>query len=485
MTAYHCELAVLPDGRVVPDLLIEVVSGRISAVRPAKWAFEPDPEAGVMDERPALVAVPSPGEEPAEDAPRDGRAGVQRLRGLVLPGFANAHSHVFHRALRGRTHGEQGSFWTWRERMYELAARLEPDTLLQLARATFAEMALAGYTAVGEFHYLHHRPDGSPYKNPNLLGEVVIEAAREAGLRITLLDTCYLTGGIGRPLEGVQRRFGDDDARAWAKRVTALSSNLAGEGGVRVGAAIHSVRAVPRDQLAEVVGWASLHEAPLHMHVSEQPAENEQCLEAYGATPTAVLEAAGALGPFSTAVHATHLTEGDVESLGATATHVCMCPTTERDLADGVGPARALLDHGARLTLGSDGHAVIDGLEEARAIELNLRLATGERGLLKPVDLLEALTSGGHFSLGWPAAGALRVGARADLVAVRLDSIRTAAGPRLEPDTALPLALYAASAADITDVIVDGRPVVRDGVHMLGDVTALMTDAIARLMEDR
>lgn len=482
MTAYHCELAVLPGGEVAADVLIEMVGGRISAVRPAEWSFEPDPAEAIQSPRgPGLPALSSLDDEPESSGSTAGD-GIQRLSGLVFPGFANAHSHVFHRALRGRTHGEQGTFWTWREGMYGLAARLDPDSLLRLARATYAEMALAGFTAVGEFHYLHHGPDGRPYDRPNVLGEVVVQAAREAGLRITLLDTCYLAGGIGQPLEGAQRRFGDADAHAWAERVTDLASTLGGEAGVRVGAAIHSVRAVPRQQLKEVAAWAALHDTPLHMHLSEQPDENAQCLEAYGATPTAVLEEAGALGPMSTAVHATHLTDGDVASLGATATNVCFCPTTERDLADGVGPARALLDAGARLTVGSDSNAVIDGLEEARAIELNHRLATGERGALSPIELLDALTSAGHFSLGYPAAGALRVGARADLVAVRLDSVRTASARAAGRASVLPLILYAAAAGDVTDVIIDGRQVVREGIHYLGDVPQLLADAIEPLV---
>ena len=214
-----------------------------------------------------------------------------RLPGVVLPGFANTHSHAFHRALRGRTHDGGGTFWTWRDRMYALAATLTPDTYLDLARATYAEMVLAGVTAVGEFHYLHHAPGGTPYDDPNVMAEALRTAARDAGLRITLLDTAYLTGGIDAPLEGAQRRFGDRDADAWAARVAAIRPDDT----LTVGAAIHSVRAVPLDAIPAIAAHATGR--PLHVHLSEQRLENEQSLATFGATPTRLLEDAGALGP--------------------------------------------------------------------------------------------------------------------------------------------------------------------------------------------
>ena len=309
-----------------------------------------------------------------------------------LPGLVNAHSHAFHRALRGRTHGESGSFWTWREQMYALAAALDPDTYLALATATYAEMVLAGITTVGEFHYLH---DGA-----NTMGEALVEAAARAGLRITLLDTCYLHGGIGREKEGVQRRFGDASVDAWVARV---SARVAASPTAKVGAAIHSVRAVDP---APRRSWRRSRRSawPLHAHVSEQPAENEACLAAYGRTPTAMLADAGALRTGFSAVHATHVTEGDIALLGSNGCGVTLCPTTERDLADGIGPARALADAGATLNLGSDSHAVIDLFEEARAVELDERLATGRRVLHAATELLAAATRGG----GWPSAGSTR-----------------------------------------------------------------------------
>jgi formiminoglutamate deiminase len=398
-----------------------------------------------------------------------------RLPGVVLPGFANAHSHAFHRAFRGRTHDEGGTFWTWRERMYAVAGRLDPDSYLALARAVYAEMALAGVTSVGEFHYLHHGPDGEPYADPNAMAEALRTAASDAGVRLTLLDTCYLAGGLSGaghlPLEGVQRRFGDGDAAGWAARVGELKPSA----GMRIGAAVHSVRAVPRHQLATVAD--TLEQAPLHAHLSEQPAENEACRAYYGRTPTGLLLDAGLLGPRTTAVHATHLSADDVHTLGNTGTTCCFCPTTERDLADGIGPARALRDAGAPLALGSDQHAVIDLVEEARALEMDDRLATLRRGRFTPPELLHALTTAGHASIGWPELGRIEVGAPADLVAVRLDSVRTAG---IRPEQVL----LAATASDIDTVLVAGREIVSGGQHVLGDVGRLLAEAIAPLWTD-
>jgi formiminoglutamate deiminase len=402
--------------------------------------------------------------------------GAQRLAGLTLPGLANAHSHAFHRALRARTQAGRGTFWTWRDEMYAVAQRLDPDRYLALARAVYAEMALAGITCVGEFHYVHHSPGGAPYGDPAAMAGALVAAAAAAGIRITLLDTCYLTGGIGQPLAGPQRRFGDGDADRWAARASTVEDSIRGRGHARVGAALHSVRAVPADQMATVADWAAAREAPLHAHLSEQPAENEACRAAYGATPTEVLSGAGALSHRTTAVHATHLTGTDIDALGSSHTHVCMCPTTERDLADGIGPARALAGAGSPLTLGSDSHAVIDLFEEARAVELDERLRTRTRGHWSATDLIRAATVDGHASLGWPRAGRLEPGALADLVTVALDTPRTAG---FRPGTAAETAVFAATAADVRHVLVGGRFTVRDFHHTLVDnVPAALAQAI-------
>ena len=305
----------------------------------------------------------------------------------------------------------------------------------------------------------------------------LIDAATAAGIRLTLLDTCYLRSGIdGAALEdGPQRRFGDGDAERWAARVDALHV----PDSVTLGAAIHSVRAVPADQMTAVADWADRRNAPLHIHSSEQTGEVDQCVATHGCTPTALMRDHGVLGARTTAVHATHLTERDVADLTGSATGVCFCPTTERDLGDGIGPAGALID--GTFSLGSDSHAVIDLFEEARAVELDERLARRERGLFAATRLLTCATVDGHRALGRPDAGALRVGARADLVAVDLDSVRTAGGGAT-PETVV----FAAGAADVTDVVIDGRPVVVDRAHVdIPDVGAALGAAIEAVLEAR
>jgi formiminoglutamate deiminase len=436
VSAYWCELAWLGGKRPEAGVLVTIEGEEIAAVD---------------------LAIPA--------APPD----TIRLDGLTIPGLANAHSHAFQRALRGRTHSGRGDFWSWREAMYDLADRLDPDRYLALARATFAEMALAGITCVGEFHYLHHAPGGAPYTDPNEMGRAMIEAARQAGIRITLLDACYLHGGIGEEPNEVQRRFSDGDAERWASRVADLDDGL----GVRIGAAIHSVRAVDPASAAAVAAWALGR--PLHAHVSEQPGENEACLAAYGRTPTALLADAGAIDERFTAVHATHLEGRDLAIIGGGAATCCLCPTTERDLGDGVGPARELADAGARLALGSDSHALIDLFEEARAVELDERLASGERGRSSAAELLGAATEGGHAALGWSDAGRIEAGAPADLVTVVLDSVRLAGA---DPESAIPSLVFAGAAADVRDVVVGGREVVRDGAHLELDVAAELRAAV-------
>jgi formiminoglutamate deiminase len=412
-------------------------------------------------------------------------ADAVRLRGLTLPGFANAHSHAFHRALRGATQAGKGTFWTWREIMYAVAERLDPDSYFQLARAVYAEMALAGITCVGEFHYLHHQAGGEPYADPNAMGQALAAAAAEAGLRITLLDTCYLAGGLNRdgiiPLAGPQLRFGDDDGAGWAARMAGFSLDAHGMLGThaQVGAAIHSVRAVPPEQMGPVVTWAHRHGAPLHAHLSEQVAENTACMEVYGVTPTRLLYDEEALGPRTSVVHATHVSAADIALLGGSQAYACICPTTERDLGDGLAPSMRLASAGCRLTLGSDSHAVIDILEEARGVEYSERLARQSRGVFTASALLHAACGDGHASLGWPDAGEIAPGEWADLVTVTLDSVRTAGSPALEA------AVFGASAADVTGVVAGGRDVVGDGGHLLvPDVPAALAAAIAAVRPD-
>ncbi|MDH6235819.1 formimidoylglutamate deiminase [Cryobacterium sp. CG_9.6] len=408
--------------------------------------------------------------------------GATILRGLTLPGLVNAHSHAFHRALRGRTQAERGTFFTWRERMYNVASRLEPDTYYALARATFTEMLLAGITTVGEFHYLHHRPDGTPYASPTAMAMAVARAATDAGIRLTLLDTCYLRGGFGLgpddphvPLSPAQLRFGDGTAIAWSERATLTHQQLE-SATVRVGAAVHSVRAVPAEDLRTVADWAHAHTAPIHVHVSEQPAENEDCQNIYGCSPTELLARHGVLDHLASAVHATHLTVTDVQLLATNGASACFCVTTERDLADGIGPAAQLAAAGVNLTVGSDSHAVIDLFEETRGIELGERVRSGHRGYFRACDLLESATSRGAASLGWPELGRLIVGALADFVTVSPDSVRMAGA---EPKTFLETVVFAAVASDVHHVVVNGVTVVEKGTHVrYPNVVADLTRAI-------
>ncbi|WP_270886982.1 formimidoylglutamate deiminase [Pedococcus sp. 5OH_020] len=435
MTTYWAEHAWLPTG-LAADVRFGVVDGRFTAVQ--------------RRARPA--------------------DGDQRLRGVLLPGLANAHSHAFHRALRGRTHGDGGNFWTWRQQMYAVTRHLTPDTYLALARAVYAEMALSGTTAVGEFHYLHHDRTGHRYGDANAMGQALMEAAREAGIRLTLLDTCYLAGGLTGeghvPLDDVQRRFTDGDVDTWAARVAALAPDET----TRIGAAVHSVRAVPREQLAAMAEVT--RGRVVHAHVSEQPGENLATQMYYGATPAELLAEAGLLTPRFSAVHATHLTDHDVELLGAARATACFCPTTERDLADGIGPARRLVEAGARLSLGSDQHAVIDPFEELRGLEMHERLQSNERGRFTPEELLATASVEGYRSLHWHDAGQIADGQRADFVLVRTDTVNTAGCKAGQ-------ILYCATRADVSQVVVGGRSVVEEGRHVLGDVAALLTKALS------
>jgi formiminoglutamate deiminase len=441
MTAYWAEHAWLAQG-LAADVRFDVVDRRFEAVH-------------------------------TRTRPRDGDV---RLPGVVLPGLANAHSHAFHRALRGRTHADGGNFWTWRDLMYAVTRHLDPDTYLALARAVYAEMALAGITAVGEFHYVHHAPGGKRYADPNAMGRALIEAAHDAGIRLTLLDTCYLAGGLSSdghlPLDDVQERFTDGDVDTWAARVAALEPTAT----TRIGAAVHSIRAVPRDQLGPMAELT--RGRVVHAHVSEQPAENLAAQMYYGLTPTELLAEAGLVGDRFSAVHATHLSDHDIDLLGQARATACFCPTTERDLADGIGPARELARAGAHLSLGSDQQAVIDPFEEVRGLEMHERLVSNERGRFTAEELLDAASVAGYRSLGWSDAGTIADGQAADFVVVRTDTVGTA-GSRAGQ------ILYSATRSDVDRVVVGGRTVVEDGRHVLGDVAALLTSSLAAVRGNR
>ncbi|MYB43397.1 MAG: formimidoylglutamate deiminase [Acidimicrobiia bacterium] len=451
-TRYWCELAWLGGPSATPGVVIEVEGDRIAGVSSGHAS-------------PPCDAI--------------------ELSGLTLPALANAHSHAFHRALRGRTQGGEGTFWTWRDLMYGVAANLDPQSYYGLALATFAEMAMAGIGVVGEFHYIHHRPGGDPYDDPNAFGASLVAAARDAGVRLTLLDTLYLHGGLSSgsrsgyaPLLPEQARFGDGSVHAWTRRVESLRATVSGPG-TRVGAAVHSVRAVDPPSIGMVARWAKDRALPLHVHVSEQPAENEACLEVHGRTPTALLAGAGALGPDTTLAHATHLSRDDIDLIGAAGALCCICPTTERDLADGIGPCPDLVRAGATLCAGSDSHAVIDLIEEARAVELSARILTNRRGVHSTETLAAIATVNGYRSLGWKDGGTIRPGCLADFTSVGLDSVRLAG---IDAPHILDAVIFAGSAADVHNLVVGGRPVVVGGTHVSLDVAGELDSAIAKVV---
>lgn len=426
--------------------------------------------------------------------------GDTRLPGLLLPGFTNAHSHAFHRALRGRTHTASapgGNFWTWRANMYNIAAQLTPERYYALARATFAEMVLAGYTRVAEFHYVHHRSGGQPYEESNAMGHALAAAAADAGIHLTLLNVCYLHGGLSssgyRDLDPLQRRFSDGSVDAFAARTRKLRADLADQSHCTVGIAAHSVRATMPEELRALAELRAELECPAHVHASEQPAEVADALAYCGRTPIGILADAGFLSADTTVVHATHLSDDDISLLADSGATVAFCPTTERDLADGIGPARALHQAGVPLSVGSDQHVHIDPFAEVQALEGHERLRSGERGHFSPTEL--SMVAAARAPIGTPhlseaniagspgcggssntsgSAFCLAVGAPADAIAVSPRSPRTAGSRGAE-------IMMTAAAADITDVIGAGVHHVQERRHRLGDVGNLLAEAIEEL----
>lgn len=323
---------------------------------------------------------------------------------LVMPGMATVHSHAFQRALRGRTQRrstEAGSFWSWRGLMFALADRLTPDDLLEIARFAYIELALSGVTAVGEFHYLHHDRGGKPYADRLELAEVMIQAAREAGLRITLIRAAYLRAGHNQTVVTGQDRFCDRSADEAIADIEALRRRHAGDPLVQIAVAAHSIRAVPLPELATLASYASAAGLPFHIHLAEQRRELQECQEEYGRTPVALLAEHGLLDKRLVAIHATHLTTDEIQALGAARSFVGICRTTERDLGDGFPETGALLQAGARLCVGVDSHAGPDAFEEIRAVELDGRAAAERRHAVADApQLLEAATRAGYEAIG-------------------------------------------------------------------------------------
>ncbi len=338
---------------------------------------------------------------------------VERLRGeALLPGFVNAHSHAFQRGLRGKAESF-GSFWSWREEMYRLAQSLDAERFRRLATVAFREMLASGITTVGEFHYLHHLEGSRGYE----LDQAVVEAAREAGIRLVLLDVCYLTGDVGKPLSGAQARFASRSVDEFLESASRIEAQ---------GLVAHSIRAVPLEAIVRIHEEARRRNLVFHMHVEEQEREIEASLAHYGKRPLELLLDRLEIGPETTAVHCTHSHAEDLERFLETGASVCVTPLTEANLADGTPPA-LLARPGAHLSLGSDSNLRVDFTEEMRLLEYAQRLRAEKRGIF--VDgsgsvagrLFEIATRGGARSLGL-RAGEIESGSLADFVTIDLES---------------------------------------------------------------
>jgi formimidoylglutamate deiminase len=343
----------------------------------------------------------------------------------TIPAMPNAHSHAFQRALRGRAErpggGGEDDFWTWRTEMFRLAEALDPTTMRQLAFETYSEMRGAGYGVVGEFHYVHHQPDGTPYPNPNEMALAVAEAAAEAGLPIVLLPAAYHRGGWSDgsdlpPAPG-QRRFCDPDVSVFLERVEALRTWAAPVPGLEVGIAAHSVRAVPSGWLEAIAAYADQHGIVRHVHAAEQRRELAECQAEHGCSPIELLERTGFLGPRTSVIHGIHVSSLDVEILSRSGATVVSCPTTEGNLGDGYLPAMAYAQAGVPLAIGSDSQVRIDPFEEARELETGSRRERQLRtGLLAAVgDLWGELCRNGYRSLGLDEELVQRVAVAIDL----------------------------------------------------------------------
>ena len=401
-----------------------------------------------------------------------------RLRNrALLPGLINAHSHAFQRVIRGRTEyrtaNSKDSFWTWREMMYSAAARLTPEDVYDASRMAFLEMALSGITAVGEFHYLHHAPDGRAYDDPNLLAKEVVRAANDVGLRIALLRVAYARSGYETEANPQQLRFIEKDPAAYLKNVEQLGGDL-GDGNrmAWVGIAPHSVRAVPLNYLKEIVNVANQRQLPVHMHVAEQPAEVSACIQEYGRSPVALLATEGLLSERFTGVHSIHVSPKAVRMLADARAMVCACPTTERNLGDGIVPVDNFFQQGVRVALGSDSHVEIDLLEDARELEYHLRLQKMQRAVLGSVNdegqwalaarLFNCATVSGAESINAPG-GCLEPGRAADFFTVDLNDPSIAGA---SPDDLLSGIVFSLSKTAVKDVVVGGKRIVEDGRHV-------------------
>jgi formimidoylglutamate deiminase len=444
----------------------------------ASGSFQPD-AALVADHTARILDVPSAGQ--VQNA-------ILLKNRALLPGLINGHSHAFQRVIRGRTEyrtaNDKDSFWTWREMMYRAALRLTPEDVYDASRMAFLEMALTGITSVGEFHYLHHAPDGSTYDDPNLMAKEVVRAAIDVGLRIALLRVAYARSGFETEMNPQQVRFIENDPAVYLKNLEQLGKDLGeldGTGRMAwTGVAPHSVRAVPLDYLKEVIGVANSKQLPVHMHVAEQPAEVSACIAEYGRSPVSLLATEGLLSERFTGVHVIHVTPKAMRMLADARAMVCACPTTERNLGDGTVPADGFFSHGVRVSLGTDSHVEIDLLEDARELEYHLRLQRTERAVLTSAEdkgrsalaarLFDCATINGAESINAPG-GNLEPGRPADFFTVDLDDPSIAGA---SSDDLLSAIVFSLSKTAIRDVVVGGKRIVEDGRH------AQQEDIVAR-----
>jgi formimidoylglutamate deiminase len=396
-------------------------------------------------------------------------ASPQNLDSWVLPGMPNLHSHAFQRAMAGlaeRRGPGDDSFWTWRETMYSFAARIDPDTLQAIAAQLYVEMLKAGYTQVCEFHYLHHQPDGTPYAQPEAMSLALIEAAREAGIALTLLPVLYMSGGFdGRPLSQRQRRFGHD-VESYLRLLASLrkleNDNL------RVGVALHSLRAIPESAWRSVIDHEALKTGPIHIHIAEQIGEVQDCLATRGARPVEWLFDHAPVDKRWCLVHATHLTEAETRRLARSGAVAGLCPTTEANLGDGLFPLAHYLDEHGVLGVGSDSHISISPVEELRWLEYGQRLSTRHRNVAARhagdsvgETLWRAALKGGAQAADLPV-GAINDGQRADLIVLDSDSALLAAR---DERSAMDSFLFAGNTPLVRHVMAGGSWVVNDFQH--------------------
>jgi formimidoylglutamate deiminase len=405
-------------------------------------------------------------------------ANPRRLKNrALLPGLVNAHSHAFQRVIRGRTERRSqnttDTFWTWREQMYEAANRLEPEDIYAASRMAFLEMALTGITAVGEFHYIHHARDGSTYSDPNLLSREVIRAARDVGIRIALLRVAYARAGFQKEADLKQIRFIESSPETYLKHLEQLlAAPELKDGMAWAGVAPHSVRAVPLDYLKQIVPFANDRALPVHMHVAEQADEVTACMEEYGRSPVALLDSQGLLSEHFTVVHGIRVFMEDIEAMARAGAVVCACPTTERNLGDGMVPAECYFKRGVQVALGTDSQIQIDLLEDARELEYHLRMQYKERNVLASEDdasssalarrLFDCASVAGAKSIGLHGGGKLEPGAPADFFTVDLDDPSIAGASQ---DDLLATIVFSLSRTGVRDVVVAGKQIVENGRH--------------------